>query len=52
MSLHSYNAIHAHLKPENMLLDEHYELKIIDLSGSSIDGKPPFRAHGSICLGV
>jgi len=39
--LHSYGIIHADIRPENRLLDETLGLRIIDLSGSSIDGKPP-----------
>ena len=45
--LHSCNVIHAELKPENRLLDEHYGLKIIDLSSSSINGKPPLSPEST-----
>jgi serine/threonine protein kinase len=45
--LHSYNIIHADIKPENMLLDDQYGLKIIDLSGASIDGKPPLSLEST-----
>ena len=39
--LHSYDIIHADINPHNMLLLEHLGLKLIDMSGSSIDGKRP-----------
>src|SRR5262245_58019175 len=39
--LHSYGIIHADIRPENMLLDGNHGLRIIDLSGASIDGKRP-----------
>jgi serine/threonine protein kinase len=45
--LHSYGIIHADIRPENMLLDENYGLRIIDLSGASIDGKCPLSLEST-----
>jgi serine/threonine protein kinase len=36
--VHSYNVIHCDVKPENFLLDSKFRLRIIDFSGSSMDG--------------
>ncbi len=36
--LHSYNIIHADIRPDNMLLDQEFGLRLIDLCGS-INGK-------------
>ncbi|KAF4636625.1 hypothetical protein G7Y89_g1464 [Cudoniella acicularis] len=36
--LHSHNVIHCDVKPENYLVDSKFRLRIIDFSGSSMDG--------------
>lgn len=38
--LHTKGVIHGDMKPENILLDEKFEVYLIDFSGSCIDGKP------------
>jgi len=45
--LHSYKIIHADIKPQNMLLDKRLGLKLIDMSGSSIDGKRPLTLEST-----
>lgn len=45
--LHSYQVIHADIKPQNMLLDKHLGLKLIDMAGSSIDGKRPLTLEST-----
>jgi serine/threonine protein kinase len=39
--LHASGIVHADIKPQNMLLDDKMSIRIIDMSGSSIDGLPP-----------
>ena len=39
--LHACGIIHADIKPQNMLLDDKMSIRIIDMSGSSIDNLPP-----------
>ncbi|OAQ99890.1 hypothetical protein LLEC1_02382 [Akanthomyces lecanii] len=39
--LHSSGVIHGDIKPENMVLDDNMCVRIIDFSGSSIDGLLP-----------
>lgn len=46
--LHSYNIIHGDIKPQNMLLYKHLGLKLIDMSGSSIDGKRPLTLESTV----
>jgi len=46
--LHSYGIVYADIRPENMVLDETLGLRIIDLSGSSVDGKPPLSLESTL----
>lgn len=39
--LHKNGIIHCDIKPRNLLLDMSYDIKIIDFSGSSLDGSEP-----------
>lgn len=45
--LHSLGIIHADIKPENMVLDAGLGVRIIDMSGSSISGKPPLSLEST-----
>ncbi|KAJ5407904.1 hypothetical protein N7509_001787 [Penicillium cosmopolitanum] len=39
--------IHCDIKPRNLLLDTTFDIKIIDLSGSSVDGSKPASGEGN-----
>ncbi|KAJ5096856.1 kinase domain-containing protein [Penicillium angulare] len=39
--LHRNGVIHCDIKPRNLLLDTSFDIKIIDFSGSSLDGSRP-----------
>ncbi|OAA66518.1 Protein kinase-like domain protein [Niveomyces insectorum RCEF 264] len=45
--LHAHEVIHADIKPENMVLDAHLHLRIIDLEGCSLRGAPPLMLESS-----
>ncbi|KAJ5716040.1 uncharacterized protein N7483_013221 [Penicillium malachiteum] len=45
--LHTHNIIHCDLKPRNFLLDASLDIKIIDFSGSSLDGSKPASGEGT-----
>lgn len=44
--LHSNGIIHCDIKPRNLLLDATLNIKIIDFSGSSLDGSKPASGEG------
>jgi serine/threonine protein kinase len=45
--LHRNGVIHCDIKPRNFLLDTALDIKIIDFSGSSIDGSKPASGEGT-----
>ncbi|CRG83195.1 Pc21g08700 [Talaromyces islandicus] len=45
--LHKNGVIHCDIKPRNFLLDATLDIKIIDLSGSSLDGSKPTSGEGT-----
>lgn len=45
--LHSNGIIHCDIKPRNLLLDTTSDIKIIDFSGSSLDGSKPASGEGT-----
>lgn len=45
--LHRNGVIHCDIKPRNLLLDAALDIKIIDFSGSSLDGSKPASGEGT-----
>ncbi|KAJ6109360.1 hypothetical protein N7486_001594 [Penicillium sp. IBT 16267x] len=45
--LHRNGVIHCDIKPRNFLLDATLDIKIIDFSGSSLDGSKPASGEGT-----
>lgn len=45
--LHRNGIIHCDIKPRNLLLDPTFDIKIIDFSGSSLDGSKPASGEGT-----
>lgn len=45
--LHRNGVIHSDIKPRNLLLDAAFDVKIIDFSGSSLDGSKPTSGEGT-----
>jgi serine/threonine protein kinase len=45
--LHRNGVIHCDIKPRNFLLDATLDIKVIDFSGSSLDGSKPASGEGT-----
>lgn len=45
--LHRNGTIDCNIKPRNLLLDTAFDIKIIDFSGSSLDGSKPASGEGT-----